>query len=156
MNEALMLQLREAFVLLLLLTGALFLLLAGVGVIRMPDLFTRMSAATKAATLGAGCMVFAVAIYFDDFGVTVRATLIIAFVFMTAPVAAHMIGRAAYFIGVDLWRGTKLDELRGHYDQQTHELSSHSDGDDSVPFGAHDLQKRTQPSSPTTRDASPR
>lgn len=135
--------LREALVLTLLFVGALFLLLAGVGVVRMPDLFTRMSAATKAATLGAGCMLSAVAVYFNDFGVTVRALLVVAFIFMTAPVAAHVIGRAAYFIGVKLWHGTRLDELRGHYDARTHHLSSHSAEHDSVLAGTHDLSAQT-------------
>jgi multicomponent Na+:H+ antiporter subunit G len=102
---------REWLVLVLLSAGALFLLLAAVGVVRMPDLYTRMQAATKAATLGAGCTLLAVAVYFDDFGVTVRALLVIAFIFLTAPVAAHMIGRAAFNIGVPFWRGTNLDEM---------------------------------------------
>ena len=135
--------LREALVLTLLFVGALFLLLAGVGVVRMPDLFTRMSAATKAATLGAGCMLSAVAVYFADFGITVRALLVVAFIFMTAPVAAHVIGRAAYVIGVKLWSGTRLDELRGHYDAHTHHLSSHSPEHDSVADGTHDLLAQT-------------
>ncbi len=102
---------REWLVLGLLVAGALFLLLAAVGVVRMPDLYTRMQAATKATTLGVGCMLSAVAVYFDDFGVTVRALLVVAFIFLTAPVAAHMIGRAAFTIGVPFWRGTKLDEM---------------------------------------------
>jgi multicomponent Na+:H+ antiporter subunit G len=102
---------REWLVLGLLIAGALFLLLAAVGVVRLPDVYTRMQAATKAATLGAGCTLFAVAVYFDDFGVTVRALLVVAFIFLTAPVAAHMIGRAAYNIGVPFWRGTNLDEM---------------------------------------------
>ena len=102
---------REWLVLGLLSAGALFLLLAAVGVVRLPDVYTRMQAATKAATLGAGCTLSAVAVYFDDFGVTVRALLVVAFIFLTAPVAAHMIGRAAYIIGVPFWRGTKLDEM---------------------------------------------
>lgn len=98
----------------LLIVGALFLLLAAVGVFRLPDVYTRMQAATKAATLGAGCTLSAVAVHFDDFGVTVRALLVVAFIFLTAPVAAHMIGRAAYIIGVPFWRGTNLDELNMH------------------------------------------
>jgi multicomponent Na+:H+ antiporter subunit G len=102
---------REWLVLGLLVAGALFLLLAAVGVFRLPDVYTRMQAATKAATLGAGCTLSAVAVYFDDFGVTVRALLVVAFIFLTAPVAAHMIGRAAYIIGVPFWHGTKIDEL---------------------------------------------
>ena len=102
---------RELLVLGLLVAGALFLLLAAVGVVRMPDLYTRMQAATKATTLGVGCMLLAVAVYFDDFGVTVRALLVVAFIFLTAPVAAHMIGRAAFNIRVPFWRGTNLDEM---------------------------------------------
>lgn len=113
---------REVLVVALLFIGALFLLLAGVGVVRMPDVFTRISAATKAGTLGTGCMLSAVAVYFNDLGVTVRSLLVVVFVYMTAPVAAHLIGRAAYFIGVKLWRGTRLDELRGRYDARTHRL----------------------------------
>jgi multicomponent Na+:H+ antiporter subunit G len=107
----------------LLVIGALFLLTASIGVLRMPDLFTRMQTATKAATLGISCVLLAVAIYMNDFGVAIRAVLTIAFFFLTAPVAAHMIGRAAYFIGVPLWNGTIVDELSGHYDRRVHKLT---------------------------------
>lgn len=107
----------------LLMIGGVFLLTAAIGVFRMPDLFTRMQTATKAATLGIGCVLLAVAVYMNDFGVAIRAVLTILFFFLTAPVAAHMIGRAAYFIGVPLWQGTIVDELRGHYDRRTHRLA---------------------------------
>lgn len=96
----------------LLILGGLFMLLAGVGVVRMPDLFMRMQAATKAATLGTGCMLLAVAVHFGDLAVTTRAVLVTIFVFLTAPVAAHVIARAAYSVGVPLWEGTLCDELR--------------------------------------------
>jgi len=108
----------------LLLSGSMFMFLAAVGVVRMPDLFTRMQTTTKSATLGAGCMLLAAAFYFGDLGVTTRALAVIAFLFLTAPVAAHMIGRAAYFVGVPLWEGTIKDELQGHYDLRTHTLIS--------------------------------
>ncbi len=106
----------------LLLIGASFLLLASVGLLRMPDLFTRMSAATKGTTLGVGCMLLAVGVYFPGLGITTRALAGIGFFFITAPVAAHMIGRAAYFVGVPLWEGTVRDDLRGRYDPVTHAL----------------------------------
>jgi hypothetical protein len=48
----------------------------------------------------------------------------ILFIFASAPVAAHIIGRAAYFNGVPLWKGSLTDELRGHYDIRTHQLES--------------------------------
>ena len=111
----------------LLIIGATFALLAGVGMVRMPDLFTRMQASTKASTLGIGCIVGAVAIHFGELGITTRALATMVFVFLTAPVAAHMIARAAYFVGVPLWEGTIIDELRGHYDRRTHRLARPDD-----------------------------
>jgi multicomponent Na+:H+ antiporter subunit G len=113
----------EIFSLIILLIGMFFMLLAGIGLLRMPDLFLRMSAATKASTLGAGFILLAAALYFNDLGSTSRALATIVFVFLTAPVAAHRIGRAAYFDDVPLWEGTRRDELSGHYNQTTHQLS---------------------------------
>ena len=120
----------------LLLIGSLFLLLAAIGVTRMPDLFTRIQVATKASTLGIGCMLLALAVYFHDFGMTIRALLVITFFCMTAPVAAHMIGRAAYFVGVPLWPETIVDELRGQYDRHTHTLHSTRSGRSTTPGDA--------------------
>lgn len=108
----------------LMILGGLLMLLAAVGAARLPDVFMRMQAATKASALGAGLMVLAVAIFFGDLGTVMRAVLVIAFIFLTAPVSAHLIGRAAYFVGVPLWEGTVVDELRDRYDLQTHRLTS--------------------------------
>jgi monovalent cation/proton antiporter MnhG/PhaG subunit len=111
----------------LMIIGAAFALLAGAGVMRMRDLFMRMQAATKASTLGIGCIVLAVAVHFGEFGVATRAAATIIFVFLTAPIAAHMIARASYFVGVPLWEGTIIDELRVHYDRRTHRLARPDD-----------------------------
>ncbi|GGY00286.1 Na+/H+ antiporter subunit G [Litchfieldella qijiaojingensis] len=108
----------------LLLTGASFMLLAAVGVLRLPDLLTRMHATTKAATLGVALVMLAVALHFAEVAVVARAFGVIVFVLMTAPVAAHVIGRAGYFLGTKLWSGTVKDELRPNYDPLTHELKS--------------------------------
>lgn len=97
--------------------GALFTLLAAVGVLRLPDLFTRMQASTKSATLGVACMMVAALVYFGDLAVGARAALIVGALFLTAPVAAHAIGRAAYLRGVELWEGTIFDELREHHEE---------------------------------------
>lgn len=96
----------------LLVVGALFMLVAGLGVLRLPDLFMRLQAATKASTLGVGCLLLGLAVHFQELGVTTRAVLVIAFFFLTAPVGAHMIARAGYAMGVPLWEGTLTDELR--------------------------------------------
>ena len=106
----------------LMIIGAIFLLLAAVGVLRMPDLFTRLQPATKGTTLGIACTLLAAAVHFDDSSVTTRALAAIAFFFLTAPVTAHLIGRASYFVGAPLWSGTVIDELRGRYNPLTHDL----------------------------------
>lgn len=108
----------------LMITGSFLIFIASVGLVRMPDLFLRMSATSKAATLGAGLMLLASALFFQEFEITIRVLSIIAFIMMTVPVAAHMIARAAYFDGVPLWEKTEIDELRGHYYLPTHELES--------------------------------
>ena len=108
----------------LLVAGAFFMLVAAIGVVRMPDLFIRMSATTKSMTLGVSFSLLAVAIHFNELGLGSRALAIILFLFITAPVAAHMIGRAGYARQVGLWHGTITDELRGRYDDETGELFS--------------------------------
>lgn len=102
----------ELITALLLVTGGLFAAIAGIGVLRLPDILIRMHASTKAGTLGAGLILAAVAVHYGDPGVALRALATIAFLLVTAPVAAHMIGRAAYRSGVPLWRHTVVDELR--------------------------------------------
>lgn len=95
----------------LLLFGSLFMLLAAVGVLRMPDVLTRMQAASKAATLGIACVFLGLAVHFQELGVASRAVLVIGFVFLTAPVAAHMLGRAALGLRLPLWPGTRREDL---------------------------------------------
>lgn len=97
----------------LMVAGAAFMLLASVGVVRFPDCYSRMHAATKSGTLGKVGLVVAVMLYFGDTGVSTRALLVIVFFFLTTPVAAHMIGRAAYRSGVPLWDRTVVDEWKG-------------------------------------------
>jgi multicomponent Na+:H+ antiporter subunit G len=108
----------------LMLIGATFMLVAALGVVRMPDLFSRMHSSTKSATLGVGFLMLGAALHFGDIAVAARALAVVVFLFMTAPVAAHMIGRAAYLSGVPLWKGTLSDDLKGQYNPQTHVLAS--------------------------------
>ena len=90
------------FGILLLIIGSIFVFVAGVGMYRMPDLYLRMSTTTKAATLGVGLMLLGVSIFFGNSATSSRAFVIFAFLLATAPVSAHMIGRAAYSTGVEL------------------------------------------------------
>ena len=109
---------------LFIVIGTLFILVGALGMIRMPDTFLRMSASTKSTVLGSGFVLIGVIIFFGDIGVTGRALAIFAFILATAPVSAHMIGRASYSDGVELWEGTVVDDLRGKYEDSKLTLSS--------------------------------
>ena len=105
--------------------GALSILFASIGVLRMPDFFLRLSVTVKASTLGVGLFLICAAIMFpDDVSVTTKAIAIIFFLILTSPISAHMIGKAAYFIGTPLWKGTVVDRLQGRYNKETHCLES--------------------------------
>ena len=95
------------------LVGSVFALLAAIGVLRMPDVFTRMQASTKASTLGLACLLVGAALQMGDFASFIRVVSIGAFVLLTTPVAGHVIARASYFADVPLWEGTVLDERQG-------------------------------------------
>lgn len=98
----------------LIIAGATLAMLAGVGVLRMPDVFTRMQASTKASTLGLGCLLAGVALQNPEFSFAVRAVTIAAFMLLTTAVAAHVIARAAARSGARLWDGTLVDERPEH------------------------------------------
>lgn len=114
----------DIIVSILLLAGAAFMLLAAIGILRLPDLPTRMHASTKAGAMGAMFIMGGVAFFFLDSIVFARAFAIVVFILITSPIAAHVIGRAGYFTGTTLWDGTVKDELRANYDPETHKLSS--------------------------------
>ena len=83
-----------------LLLGGGFTLVAGIGLVRLGDVFMRMHASTKAGTLGVGLVGLALALTSEDSGVASRAIGCVAFLLMTGPVGAHLIGRAAARVGV--------------------------------------------------------
>jgi multicomponent Na+:H+ antiporter subunit G len=111
--------------------GAAFILLAAIGILRMPDLYLRISVTTKAATLGTGLILSSVALYFGEAGISSQVVAIILFTLLTAPVAAHLIGKASYFTGIPIWDQSVVDDLKGRYRRDT-------EGPDS---GAEDQEK---------------
>lgn len=104
--------------------GSIFILIAAIGILRMPDFYLRLSVTIKAATLGIGCLLGSAAIYFNEFSVTTKVFAIIFFLFLTAPVAGHIISRTAYKIGIPLWKFSVLDELKGKYDNRKNRVES--------------------------------
>ena len=95
----------------LLIVGAAFAVVAAIGLLRFPDLYSRMHAASKAGTLGSGTMMIALAVFADDLAVATRALAGVVFFLLTAPVAAHLLAKAAYAAGYHLWDGSVLDEI---------------------------------------------
>lgn len=95
----------------LVLAGVALSLMAGIGLQRFPDVFARMHAATKPATLGLVLVLAAAALRVADPGDVAKLALVAALQFVTAPVGAHMVGRAAYRAGTELSPATIVDEL---------------------------------------------
>ncbi len=98
----------------LLLIGALFSLLAAIGILRLPDLYTRMHAASKAGTMGSGLMLIAIAVIAFDGPVILRALVGVVFLLLTTPVSAHLLARAAYMVGYTPNVAMKFNDLKRH------------------------------------------
>jgi len=87
----------EALICLFLLLGSLFALIGAIGLYRLPDFYTRLHGPTKATTLGVGSVAVASMLYFSttDSGISLHELLITLFLFLTAPVSAHILAKAA-------------------------------------------------------------
>jgi multicomponent K+:H+ antiporter subunit G len=87
---------------LLILTGAIFTFIGSLGLARLRDFYTRLHGPTKATTLGVGCLLIASAVYFSvrDEGVSLHEVLVTLFLFITAPVSAHLLAKAALHLKV--------------------------------------------------------
>jgi multicomponent Na+:H+ antiporter subunit G len=92
--------------------GTGLILVASLGIVRMPDLLTRMHASSKAGTLGASLILVAVAVTLPATAIVMRVVLIILFLFLTAPLSAHMIARAGYRTGARPCEETVVDDYR--------------------------------------------
>lgn len=96
-----------------LVSGAAICLIAALGVLRLPDFFLRMHAATKAGVAGAGLVLIGVAFAEPSLGMWVKVAFAITFLLLTTPIAGHLLARAGYVAGVPLWGGTYQDQLEG-------------------------------------------
>ena len=100
----------------LLLVGTLFALISAIGLARLPDFYTRLHAPTKATTLGVGSLLIASALYFSTRGqgISLHEVLVTLFLFITAPVSAHLLAKAALHL-----RLKSLAELPGEERERT-------------------------------------
>ena len=96
----------------IIILGTVLMLISAIGIIRFPDFYLRMSAITKAATLGLFLLLIGLAIFFNNLELTIKSLIIISLVLLSNPVGAHAISRAAYMNDTKLWEGTIIDELK--------------------------------------------
>lgn len=114
LNEVMVSEIGELLIGLVILLGAIVSAVSAFGLIRLPDVYLRSHAATKSSTLGVLLILVGAFLYFMFYVDSISAKLLlgIIFVFITAPVAGHLNGRAAYRSGVPLWKGSTEDDLR--------------------------------------------
>jgi multicomponent Na+:H+ antiporter subunit G len=104
----------------LILAGSLFSALAALGLLRLPDLYTRLHAASKAGVVGAGLIFAAVAVSSGELPVLVRAIFGILFLLLTTPVSAHLLARAAFLAGfrpIDITIPNDIDKIGNNVPQ---------------------------------------
>jgi multicomponent Na+:H+ antiporter subunit G len=102
-------MLSEWIAALLLVAGGFFCLIAGIGVVRLNDVFARMHAATKAGTLGLALVCVAVMVLAPTWLEVVEALIVFLFMIASAPIGAHLIGRAAFRTGTPVDPKTQID-----------------------------------------------
>lgn len=90
--------------------GLFFNLVGCIGLVRFPDIYNRLQASTKCVTLGTALILLAPVLQFGWNSISVKALLCIAFIFMTAPTAAHAISRGSHRSGFPLWKGSVMDK----------------------------------------------
>ncbi len=96
---------------LFLVAGAALCLVAAAGVLRLPDFFMRMHAATKAGVVGCGLVLIGVGFADGSSGTWAKVVIALVFLLLTTPVAGHLLGRAAYVGGAPFWQGNAGDAL---------------------------------------------
>jgi multicomponent Na+:H+ antiporter subunit G len=119
---------NEIVTCLLMALGLAFDCLGVIGLIRLPDVYTRLQATTKCVTLGTCLLLGGVAVYAFGHGMTpmgVKAIVAAGFVLLTAPVGAHAVARGSHVSGVHLWEGSVVDKFKDDFGQPESELDHH-------------------------------
>lgn len=98
----------------LVILGACFMLISAIGILRLPDFYIRMSAITKAGTIGIGLIVLGIGLHFNEIEVLVKTITIILFMLLTSPVSAHVIAQAAAKSKVPFWDKTDLEDFKDY------------------------------------------
>ncbi len=123
-------MIHDIFSVILIIAGSIFMLIASIGMIRFPDFYIRNSASTKAVVLGVLLILLGVGVHYNDTLVFIEIFGILLFIFLIAPLAAHIVTRAAVITKVAFWEKTNLEELREY--ERENEEDEGQDGPDAV------------------------
>ena len=100
-------MIREIVISVFLLSGTLLIFIASIGVLRMPDIYMRMHASTKATSLGIMLLLIGASIYFPIFSVIFKSLAVIVFLYLTIPVSANLLGKSALDMKLFQWKREK-------------------------------------------------
>lgn len=106
----------EIFISIFLLLGSFFTLIAALGVIRLPDVYMRMHAITKASSLATIFFLIALMIAHPTARIVLGSVLLLLFIVLTAPISSHFLARVAHLMQVKMAKGKKCDDLKLHDD----------------------------------------
>jgi multicomponent Na+:H+ antiporter subunit G len=95
----------------LIIIGSIFSFLAALGINRLPDMYCRMHAASKAGTIGSGILLIAAGIHSFDYAIFARSVAGFFFLLLTAPVAAHLLARSSYIVGYKMNDASVVDDM---------------------------------------------
>ncbi len=101
---------RNIIGLTLISIGLLFDFLGCLGLVRLPDLYSRLQAATKSVTLGTCSILLGTFVIVGFTAAGLKSIMCILFLLMTAPVAAHALARGAHRAGIKLWKNSVVDK----------------------------------------------
>ncbi|MBK8048963.1 MAG: monovalent cation/H(+) antiporter subunit G [Anaerolineales bacterium] len=104
--------LQETTTVVLAAIGVIFMLISAVGLVRLPDVFSRMHAAGKATTVGVSCLLLGAGVYFWNDNLLLRAVVLIALIFATSPISTSAMARAAYRTGSTRPLHLRVDEMQ--------------------------------------------
>ncbi|SEN39106.1 Na+/H+ antiporter subunit G [Nitrosomonas marina] len=136
----------EFFLSLLILTGATLTFIGSLGLVRLKDLYTRLHGPTKATTLGVGCLLIASAVYFSttDENISLHEILITLFLFITAPVSAHLIAKASLHLSLpSIAKAPETNDNNQETPDKTAEDTSNSSTDEDIEPAEPELPKNT-------------
>jgi len=111
----------SSLVIILLSLAAFFNFAGCVGMLRFPDIYNRLQASTKCATLGTILILTALIVHFGWNSISIKAIFCIVFVLLTSPAAAHAISRGSHRAGFPLWEGSIMDRYRDDFPQKPRE-----------------------------------